>query len=103
MATQELRGSKRDGKMKRTLIAAFAAALAMWVFNGWVSYRSVDTLSEHDHWVAHTHEVLAQLSEALSTIQDAETGQRGYLLTDRDEYLLPYRQAVIRVGDVLDQ
>src|SRR5580658_6001499 len=30
----------------------------------------------------------------LGWVRDAETGQRGYLLTDRPEYLLPYQQAV---------
>lgn len=35
----------------------------------------------------------AAILDLLTTIQDAETGQRGYLLTRRDEYLAPYEDA----------
>jgi len=43
--------------------------------------------------VSHTREVQTQLTLMLSTLQDAETGQRGYLLTGLDEYLEPYESA----------
>ncbi|MBF0187446.1 MAG: EAL domain-containing protein [Magnetococcales bacterium] len=41
-------------------------------------------------WVTHTHEVKITLGTILSTLQDTETGQRGYLLTGEDHYLEPY-------------
>jgi PAS domain S-box-containing protein len=40
--------------------------------------------------------VLAKVEAALSTLKDAETGQRGYLLTGERAYLEPYRDAVGR-------
>ena len=43
--------------------------------------------------VRHTLEVRGRLGEILSRLQDAETGQRGYLLTGRNEYLEPYDAA----------
>ena len=43
------------------------------------------------------------LEQVLSTMQDAEIGQRGYLLTMRDYYLEPYQRAVARVGADLDR
>src|ERR1700723_2171434 len=36
-----------------------------------------------------------------STLTDAETGQRGYLLTGRDEYLTPYNSAVAAIPGIL--
>ena len=39
----------------------------------------------------------------LSILQDAETGQRGYLLTGDDAYLTPYRQALDTVGSILNR
>ncbi|WP_374944284.1 CHASE3 domain-containing protein [Sphingomonas sp.] len=39
-------------------------------------------------------ETRAALTVLLSTVQDAETGQRGYLMTGEDRYLAPYEQAV---------
>ncbi len=43
--------------------------------------------------VAHTHEVIAAVSDVMSLMKDAETGQRGYLITSRDSYLEPYLSA----------
>ncbi len=43
-------------------------------------------------------ELTAQL---LSTLTDAETGQRGYLLTGREEYLAPYEGAVPAIPGIL--
>jgi diguanylate cyclase len=45
--------------------------------------------------------VLLRLREVLSDLQDAETGQRGYLLTGTDVYLEPHRRAVVAVGEHL--
>jgi diguanylate cyclase (GGDEF)-like protein len=41
-------------------------------------------------WVIHTHEVLNSAEKLLSSMTDAETGQRGYLLTGDPAYLDPY-------------
>jgi signal transduction histidine kinase len=46
----------------------------------------------------HNFDVTAQLLELVSTIQDAETGQRGFLLTGEEDYLQPYDDAVADVG-----
>ena len=44
--------------------------------------------------VEHTYQVLSALETTLQLMTDAETGQRGYILTGRSSYLTPYRQAV---------
>src|SRR5580704_1299372 len=44
-------------------------------------------------WVRHALEVGAQLNRVQATATDAETGQRGYLLTGRPSYLEPYEAA----------
>lgn len=41
-------------------------------------------------WVRHTHAVLMAGQQFLSAMKDAETGQRGYLLTQDVKYLAPY-------------
>lgn len=40
---------------------------------------------------------LRDLQTMLVTLGDAETGQRGFLLTGKDRYLAPYEQALVRV------
>jgi methyl-accepting chemotaxis protein len=73
--------------------AGFALALAILVAIGGVSYRNTGALTDTAELVAHTHQVLESLEALLSDMQDAETGQRGYLLTGDDKYLEPFRAA----------
>ena len=49
---------------------------------------------DRQRWVTHTYEVLNSTKALLSNIEDAETEQRGYLLTGEDRYLERYREAV---------
>src|SRR6202051_3746186 len=43
------------------------------------------------------------LTEFIALIADAESGQRGYLLTGDSSYLQPYTEAVTTVGAALDR
>jgi methyl-accepting chemotaxis protein len=79
----------------------FALALAALVVIGWVSYRSTASLIETSTWVEHTHLVLQNLDELLSTMKDAETGQRGFLITGEESYLEPYNTAVAQSDQIL--
>jgi len=48
--------------------------------------------------VDHTHKVLNEFNEILIASVDAETGNRGYIITGDDEYLTPFIAANNRVG-----
>jgi PAS domain S-box-containing protein len=48
--------------------------------------------------VAHTHQVRSEVAAVLGRLADAETGQRGYLLTGRDSYLAPHTVARREIG-----
>jgi signal transduction histidine kinase len=56
-----------------------------------------------EDWVAHSLAVRNELSNVLSLVQSAETGQRGFLLTGRDVYLGPYNAAVTHLPQSLDR
>ena len=47
--------------------------------------------------VQTTHEVKEELSALLRLVVDAETGQRGYLITDDPVYLEPYQEATSQI------
>jgi methyl-accepting chemotaxis protein len=79
--------------------AAFGVTLAIFVIVGAVSYRSVTEQSEAAALVSHSHEVENQISQLLSNLQDAETGQRGYVITGVDSYLEPYRTGSTQAGE----
>ena len=57
----------------------------------WVRYR------QSTHLIEHTYQVLAAAESLRSSIEDAETGQRGYLLTGEQRYLQPYSAALSSV------
>ncbi len=75
------------------LAAGFALALVMLLVVGGVSYWSIAALVANARAVAHTHEVLENLEAVLSLLKDAETGQRGFVLTRQERYLEPYQDA----------
>src|SRR5713101_2166076 len=73
--------------------SAFGLALVSMIVVGAVSYDSTTKLIDSADWVRHTHEVLNGLDEVLSAFKDAETGQRGYIITGEARYLEPYKGA----------
>lgn len=54
-------------------------------------------------WVNHTHYVIHTTDLLLSSLQDAETGQRGYLLTSKSEYLEPYYIGIKKTNDLISE
>lgn len=65
---------------------------------GILSYRSFEAYRLTQQRIATVSEQLRALNITLSTLQDAETGQRGYLLTRKPSYLEPYSQSVASAG-----
>lgn len=52
--------------------------------------------------VQHSNDVYAGLEGLLALARDAETGQRGFVITGRDEYLEPYFRAEPQIARQLD-
>jgi hypothetical protein len=71
-------GFLRSSLPPRTQAGFVAATLAVFLI-AFLSYRSFTQRAEGARLVAHTLEVTAHLEVILSTFQDAETGQRGFL------------------------
>ena len=75
----------------------------MLALSGVVAYRSGETLAEASARLVHTKDVELTLERTLSVMRDAETGQRGFLLTRRPEYLKPYELALAELDAQLTQ
>jgi signal transduction histidine kinase len=73
---------------------ALFAVLLIVCLNSWLALRSVQILGDSEYWVAHTWQVLNAVEQVIGSARDAETGSRGFLLTDDDDYLEPYTRAV---------
>jgi len=80
-----------------SVIAGFAVLLAVLIGNAFLTRRELSGLVESQAGVAHTRQVLYELSQTESLLKDAETGQRGYLYTGDKKYLAPYNAAISQV------
>jgi CheY-like chemotaxis protein/signal transduction histidine kinase/CHASE3 domain sensor protein len=74
-----------------------AAALIFFIASGAIAFINIQLIRDNNQKVQHSHEVITSLDQLLSLIQDAETGQRGFLLTGNERYLDPYANAVATV------
>lgn len=77
-------------RYQRNTIIAFTVSLTILIFSALISYESVTELLDSQEWVAHTDLVKSDLLGLISTMKDAETGQRGYLLTGDESFLEPF-------------
>jgi signal transduction histidine kinase len=75
------------------IVAGYAISMAALVVLGISSLLVLAGLLEALHQRNIQREALTILYQIFSGLQDAETGQRGYVLTGRDEYLEPYERA----------
>lgn len=60
-------------------------------------YETAKRLAETKQWEVHTKQVLRALEDISADLSDAETGQRGYLLTQQERYLEPYQNALVDI------
>lgn len=72
------------------LAAGFFLLLALFGVDAWLSHVNLQTVAENRQWVSHSHEVIGEIHALLSSLKDAETGQRGYIITSIPSYLEPY-------------
>lgn len=75
------------------------ALLAM----AWLVHQSSGQFNSSFNWVMQTYKVLDLYEQTQAHIVDAESNQRGYLLTGRQEYLEPYRIAMQAIHDDIEQ
>jgi PAS domain S-box-containing protein len=79
------------------VISGFALLVLLLIGNSLITKRQLNVQVENARWVLHSRQVLYELQQTESLLLDAETGQRGYLLTGDRTYLAPYNRAVTQV------
>jgi len=72
-------------------------ALLLIAVTGAFSWSSTVNLVDNAQMVDHTHEVLENLERIVSQLKDAETGQRGFVITGEPHYLEPYNAGLMGV------
>lgn len=78
----------------RLVNLGFGAALLLLGLVGYLAYHNIAALLQNNADVRHSLDVLTSLKTLQSYLIDAETGQRGYLITANPIYLEPYNNAL---------
>ncbi|RFF46995.1 diguanylate cyclase [Xanthomonas campestris] len=83
--------SRRRNQLALAFSALIFIAIGIGIFVG--ARRSLADAA----LVSHTHEVIGRVDEIQARVLDAESAERGYLLTGNDAYLLDYQTSVERL------
>jgi methyl-accepting chemotaxis protein len=87
----------------KKIAAGFALSFILLAAIGVVAYRSIVTLTKTSYAVDHSHVVLDRMSTLQSLMKDAETGQRGFVITGDSSFLAPYQAAVPAVAKTVTE
>jgi signal transduction histidine kinase len=84
-------------------LGLLAGAIVLMCLAGLAAMSLSFRASEAQRWVEHTVEVRLLTGEFLNTLVDAETSVRGYLLSDDQSFLEPYKAAMPKLTATLDR
>lgn len=90
-------------KLERNLLIGFSVSLVILIISSVASYFSINNLLNSTQWVNHTYEVIQEINALTAAMTDAETMQRGYLLTGENEFLNSHADAVTRARASFDK
>lgn len=78
---------------KRNLLVGYGVSVFLLVVSSIASYISITNLLSSSKMVNNTQQVINKLESVISVLKDAETSQRGYLLTEDESFLEYYHGA----------
>jgi signal transduction histidine kinase/DNA-binding response OmpR family regulator/CHASE3 domain sensor protein len=101
-SSRRVLGSKASALVPPSTAIGLAVALFAVLLISLFSYRSLQGRNEAAERLTRTLRVMELLEAVLSTVKDAETGQRGFLLTGEESYAAPFVEADARLPGQLD-
>ncbi len=81
-------------KFRTQLYAGYIIVLILMLILIGVMYQATNTLIDSQKWVAHTHDVIAKGRLIEKLLVDMQTGERGFVIVGKEEFLEPYTAAV---------
>lgn len=93
---------KRSWTFGKKIASGFALSFVLMAMIGAVAYQSINTISNTNKWVVHTHHVIERLADLLNVMQDAEIGMRGFIITGDESFLEPYQKADTKILTVVN-
>lgn len=77
----------------------FVLSFCMIIFIASLGYKQISNLSSSTDLIIHTYKVNVELEQILSYLKDAETGQRGFIITRDSVYLKPFLEGRKKVNN----
>ena len=87
----------------KRVAGGFGLALAILILIGVVSYQNTRVLIDTNNQVKKTQKKIDCLEELLSLMKDAETAQRGYVLTGEEGDFKAYEIAIVEVERKIEE
>ncbi|WP_449409722.1 CHASE3 domain-containing protein [Methylobacterium komagatae] len=84
--------------VRRANVLVLVVPLIFLGLIGALSWERLNASRDARKWSQHSYAVLATMKDLAIALRDAERGQRGYVLTGKDEYLSPYREGRDRIA-----
>ena len=83
--------------VSRANLLVFGVLVSILLLIGGLTWERMAAARVARNWSEHTYQILLAVKDLDVAIRDAETGQRGFLLTGDDSYLAPYEAALGRI------
>lgn len=80
----------------------FTGLLVLLLITSFISYQRINSQTETSNLLNTSYRVKSRLNQVLSDLLNAETGQRGFLITKKQTFLQPYYGASDKVKNSID-
>ena len=92
-------------RFEEKVAAGFGIAFVLLTAVGMAAYRNNDThrITQSNYLRSRSHSVIEHSERLLSEMKDAETGQRGFVITGDESYLEPYATGSAAVADTISE
>ncbi|MGC2571179.1 MAG: CHASE3 domain-containing protein [Candidatus Nitrosopolaris sp.] len=85
---------KKIISIDRVTVLTIAIPMTALLFVGYLSYVNITKFIQENALADRTNLIIQKVIHLASTVSDAETGQRGFIITGKPSYLDPYYNAV---------
>ena len=82
-------------RLSKVVPLGFGSIFLLMISIGFATKLSMDNLAEAIEWQTHTYVVKTNLQSLEKKLVDAETGQRGFIFTGKEEFLEAYKKGMI--------
>jgi len=89
--------------LKTNLRIGLGISLLLLIITSVASFISIKNLIKSADMVVASNEVINDVDNIVSMLKDAETGQRGYLLTGNEIFLDPYNKSISRTDSLFSK